>query len=117
MSQLSQPSRPSRSRKVALVTGGTVRVGRALSLGLAEAGYDVAVHYHSSDGAAREVARRVEELGRQALLVEGDLGQPAAVAGVARAVGERFGRLDLLVNSAASFEEADLLDVDAEAWD
>jgi pteridine reductase len=107
----------SHPRSVALVTGGAVRVGRALSLGLAEAGYDVAVHYHSSDGAAREVARRVEELGRQAFLVAGDLGQAEDVERVARAVDERFGRLDLLVNSAASFDEADLLDVDAAAWD
>src|SRR5687767_13334799 len=105
------------SRKVALVTGGAVRVGRALSLGLAEAGYDVAIHYHSSDSAAREVARLVDGLGRQAFLVEGDLGRPEDVERVAGAVGERYGRLDLLVNSAASFEEADLLDVDAEAWD
>lgn len=105
------------SRKVALVTGGAVRVGRALSLGLAESGYDVAVHYHSSAGPAREVGRRVEELGRQALLIEGDLGIPEAAERLARSVRERFGRLDLLVNSAASFEEADLLDVDADAWD
>jgi pteridine reductase len=110
-------SQPPQSRKVALVTGGAVRVGRALSLGLAEAGYDVAVHYHSSDAAAREVARRVDELGRQAFLVEGDLGLPEDVERVARAVDQRFGRLDLLVNSAASFEEAELLEVDAEAWD
>jgi pteridine reductase len=112
-----QPPEPPANRKVALVTGGAVRVGRALSLGLAEAGFDVAVHYHSSDAAAREVARRVDELGRQALLVEADLGEPGDVERVARAVGERFGRLDLLVNSAASFEEAELLDVDAAAWD
>jgi pteridine reductase len=114
MSPLSQPSQ---ARKVALVTGGAVRVGRALSLGLAEAGYDVAIHYHSSDGAAREVARLVDGLGRQTFLVEGDLGRPEDVERVARSVGERFGRLDLLVNSAASFEGAELLAVDAEAWD
>lgn len=104
-------------RKVALVTGGAVRVGRALSLGLAEAGYDVAVHYHSSDAAAREVGRRIGELGRQATLVAGDLAEPDDVAAVARTVRERCGRLDLLVNSASSFEQADLLDVDAEQWD
>lgn len=105
------------SRKVALVTGGAVRVGRALSLGLAEAGYDVAVHYHNSAAAAREVERRVAELGRRAVLIEGDLSDPAGVEAVARTVQERCGRLDLLVNSAASFEEADLLQVNAEEWD
>ena len=45
--------------KVALVTGGAVRVGRALSLGLAEAGFDVAVNYHTSAGPAEEVAARI----------------------------------------------------------
>lgn len=109
--------RPAGARKVALVTGGAVRVGRALSLGLAEAGYDVAVHYHSSAAAAREVERRITELGRRAVLIEGDLGDPIGVQAVARGVKEGFGRLDLLVNSASSFEEADLMDVDAEQWD
>jgi pteridine reductase len=108
---------PSTTRKVALVTGGAVRVGRTLSLGLAEAGYDVVVHYHSSAAPAREVARRIGELGRQELLVAGDLASATDVTALAHAVVERFGRLDLLVNSAASFEQANLLEVEAEDWD
>jgi pteridine reductase len=107
----------SSNRKVALVTGGAVRVGRALSLGLAEAGYDVAVHYHSSSTAAREVVRRIEEMGRRGVLVEGDMADPAGTQAIAATVREHCGRLDLLVNSAASFQHADLLDVDADAWD
>jgi pteridine reductase len=108
---------PEPTRKVALVTGGAIRVGRAISLGLAEAGYDLAVHYHSSSAAAREVERRIVEMGRKCALVGADLGVPEGAEQVARAVREECGRLDLLVNSASSFEEADLLDVDAEAWD
>jgi len=104
-------------RKVALVTGGAVRVGRALSLGLAEAGYDVAVHYYSSSKAAQEVVRRIGEMGRRGVLVEGDMGDPARVEAIAATVRERCGRLDLLVNNASSFEHADLLDVNADAWD
>lgn len=111
------PSPDAHPRRVALVTGGAVRVGRALSLGLAEAGYDVVVHYHRSEAAAREVVSRIEELGRQALPVAGDLGRPEAVENVAHEVRQRFGRLDLLINSAASFEQAELLEVDASAWD
>lgn len=94
-----------------------MRVGRALSLGLAQAGYDVVVHYHSSANAARDVSSRIQELGRRALAVGCDLGDPAAVEHVADAARKEFGHLDLMVNSAASFEQADLLDVDAEAWD
>ena len=104
-------------RKVALVTGGAVRLGRALSLGLAEANYEVAVHYHRSATQAREVEQHIAELGCRGTLVSADLTDPAGVEEVAGHVRERHGRLDLLVNSAASFEEADLLDVDAGAWD
>ncbi|MBT8335608.1 MAG: SDR family oxidoreductase [Gemmatimonadetes bacterium] len=104
-------------RKVALVTGGAVRLGRAVTLGLAEAGYDLMVHYHSSEGPAMQTAREVEALGRRACTVRADLSGGAEVGRVVDAVSEAYGRLDLLVNGAASFEQADLLDVDEEAWD
>ena len=103
--------------RVALVTGGAVRVGRALSLGLAEAGYDLAVHYHSSDGPAREVARRVEALGRQAVLVRADLAEPGEIDDLAVAVEDAYGRLDVLVNSAATFRQGSLLELDVAEWD
>ncbi len=99
------------------MTGGAVRVGRALSLGLAEAGYDVAVHYHTSEGPARDVAERIRQVGRRCVLVSGDLSDPATPERVVAATRDAFGRLDLLVNNAATFASADLLDVDAEAWD
>lgn len=102
---------------VALVTGGAVRVGRAITLGLAEAGWDVAVNFHASDDDAREVAALVEEGGRRALLVPGDVSDASAVDGIVQAVEEGFGRLDLLVNNAALFESAELLEVDEAAWD
>ena len=103
--------------KVALVTGGAVRVGRALSLGLAEAGYDVVVNYHTSAGPAREVEARIRDLGRGALLAPGDVSSQADVDRISEAVEKEFGRLDLLVNSAASFQARPLLEVDAEEWD
>jgi NAD(P)-dependent dehydrogenase (short-subunit alcohol dehydrogenase family) len=104
-------------RKVALVTGGAVRLGRAVTIGLAEAGYDVMVHYHSSEGAAAETARVVEGLGRRACTVRADLSGGEGVDRVVDAVTTAYGRLDLLVNGASSFEEAALLDVDEDAWD
>jgi pteridine reductase len=104
-------------RRVALVTGGGVRVGGALSLGLAEAGYDVVLHYHRSAGAAREVARAIEALGRRVELVAADLSTSEGAEAVVAAAASAFGRLDLLVNSAASFEAAAIADVDAAAWD
>lgn len=104
-------------RKVALVTGGAVRVGRALTLGLAEAGYDMVVHYHASGGPAREALRAVEALGRRAALVQADLSTGAGATATVEAAAETFGRLDLLVNSASTFESAPLLEVDEASWD
>ena len=102
---------------VALVTGGAVRVGRAITLGLADAGWDVAVSFHASDEEAGEVARRVEDSGQRAVLVPGDVSVGGDVEGIVEGVEEAFGRLDLLVNNAALFESAELLEVDEAAWD
>lgn len=104
-------------RKVALVTGGAVRLGRAISLGLADAGFDLLVHYHRSDTGARETARAIERLGRRCELVQADLSTGTGCAALAEAAERHYARLDLLVNSAASFEPADLMQVDEEAWD
>jgi len=102
---------------VALVTGGAVRVGRAISLGLARQGWDLVVNYRSSAGPADEVRQEIEAMGRRCVLARGDLGVPDEVESVAGAVREEFGRLDLLVNSAANFHSTSLLDIDAEEWD
>jgi len=104
-------------RQVALVTGGAARIGRAITLGLAEAGYDVVVGYHSSDAGAREVAGGVEALGRRAVIVQGDLARTEAVDRLASAVRADFGRLDLLVNNASLFRAVPFLEVDEEEWD
>jgi pteridine reductase len=104
-------------QRVALVTGGAVRLGRAIALGAGRAGYDLAITYHSSEAPAREVQAELRRLGRRCELVRADLAQPSAGEAVVAAVRAAYGRLDLLVNSAASFEAAPLLEVDAAAWD
>lgn len=102
---------------VALVTGGAVRLGRAISLRLAEAGYDLFVHYNSSAGPAREVGREIEALGRRCVIGQADLSDPRAAVALGTELREAYGRLDLLVNSAANFHATSLLDIDAEEWD
>lgn len=102
---------------VGLVTGGAHRVGRALVLGLARAGADVAIHYHSSDHEATETAEAVRALGRRAETFRADLAAPDATTRLANAVAEAMGRLDILVNNASLFESARFGDVTAEAWD
>ncbi len=103
--------------RVAVVTGGAVRLGRAISLGLAEAGYDIGVNYLTSNAAATETERRITELGRNAVLLPGDVSNTDDVARIASQIESRFGRLDLLVNSASVFFKTPLLEIEAEEWD
>lgn len=103
--------------RVALVTGGAHRIGRALVLGLAGAGADVAIHYHGSADAARDTGREVESLGRRAETFRADLADPGSAERLVARVAERFGRLDVLINSAATFESARFLEVTPQDWD
>ncbi len=100
----------------ALVTGGAVRVGRAISLGLAGAGYDIVVSYRSSTGAAEELKGLIEDMGRRCTLIQADMGDPAAIARLGAEVRDTHGRLDVLVNSAASFMPTSLLEIEADEW-
>jgi NAD(P)-dependent dehydrogenase (short-subunit alcohol dehydrogenase family) len=94
----------------ALVTGGAVRVGRALVLALAELGFAVAIHCRRAVADAQELALRIEAGGGRAVVVEADLSEPRAAAGlIGRAEAALGGAVGVLVNNAAVFE-ADHLD-------
>lgn len=92
------------SGKVALVTGGAKRVGRAIALELARAGCDLAVHYRSSHIEAEETAATVTGLRCRAVLVQGDLNDATAWPAIVERAVTRLGRLDILVNNASHFE-------------
>ena len=97
------PAANRKARPRALVTGGAVRLGRAIALGLANAGFDVAIGYHRSARAARSTVRDLRRRGARAVAVRADLGRatgPARLVGVA---ARALGGLDVLVNSAAVF--------------
>src|SRR3954463_10784952 len=95
--------------RVALVTGGGKRIGRAIVERLAEAGFDIAFTYLHSADEADQVVRKVEMLGRKALGIQAALTQPESVGSdVAEAVLNDFGRLDVLVNSASIYEPTPL---------
>jgi NAD(P)-dependent dehydrogenase (short-subunit alcohol dehydrogenase family) len=104
-------------QKVALITGGAIRVGRAITLGLAEAGFDVAINYHTSASEADAVARKIEGMGRRALVVGGDVSDAGEVKSIVSRVRDSYGRLDLLVNSASIFKAAPLLSIEDVQWD
>jgi 3-oxoacyl-[acyl-carrier protein] reductase len=104
--------------EVAWVTGGSKGIGRATSIGLAERGCNVVVHYNSSEDDAREVAERVEAYGRDALLARGDVTSSEDVGRIAREIEDRYGRLDILVNNAGSMvERLTLAEMTEEVWD
>jgi pteridine reductase len=109
-------SEPGRRRR-ALVTGGAVRVGRAIALGLGRAGYDVAVHYNDSAEAAEGAVEAVRSEGSAAHGLRADLSDAAAIPRLVGRAAELLGGLDLLVNSAAIFPRARPAEVSLEAWD
>ena len=86
-------------------------------MGLASQGFDIVAHYHSSEREAASLEGEVNAMGRDCLTVRADLAQADQVEGVAAAVKQRFGRLDLLVNSASMFHEQPLFEAGPEEWD
>lgn len=103
--------------RVGLVTGGAVRLGKAIALGLARAGAEVAITYSSSADAAEETVSEIRALGQRALAVQADFsGDFRSDALVTKVVGE-LGRLDVLVNSAAIFEPGNWDDTTEDSWD
>ena len=103
--------------RVALVTGGGVRVGRALVLALAREGARVAVHYGRSADAAEQTAEDARKLGAEAVTVRADLAQDGAPGVMVADVPARWGTVDILVNSAAIFEPAGVRETTSELWD
>ncbi len=106
------------SGEVAWVTGSSKGIGRTTCIGLAEQGCDVVVHYGSSEDEAEEVADRVREHGREALLVKGDVSDSGDVERMAREIEEHYGRIDILVNNAGSMvQRATLAEITEDVWD
>jgi NAD(P)-dependent dehydrogenase (short-subunit alcohol dehydrogenase family) len=103
--------------KVALVTGGAVRVGKAIVLGLADAGSDIVLNYHSSVQEALHTSAEVQARGRQVLPVQADVAQADQVEQMLQAAIARFGRVDVLVNSASAWQRTPWKEVDEDAWD
>jgi NAD(P)-dependent dehydrogenase (short-subunit alcohol dehydrogenase family) len=103
--------------RTALVTGGAVRVGRAIALALAGQGCDVAIGYHRSAAAARATERALLALGVRACRLRADLRDPRAATALVHQAARALGRLDLLVNNAAVFPRTPLGRVRPEHWD
>ncbi len=103
--------------KVALVTGASRGIGRAVALALAGAGADIAVNYVTREAAARDAVKAVAALGRRALPVRADVSQAAEVAGMVDLIEANLGPVDILVNNAGIVSHQPLPEITEADWD
>jgi NAD(P)-dependent dehydrogenase (short-subunit alcohol dehydrogenase family) len=104
--------------KAAVITGGDSGIGRAVAIAFAREGADVLISYLSEDDDAAETAKHVEDAGRSAVLVPGDLADPQHCRDIVAKAVEAFGRIDVLVNNAAyQMTHETLEEVSDEEWD
>jgi 3-oxoacyl-[acyl-carrier protein] reductase len=103
--------------KIAIVTGASRGIGRAIALSLAEAGADVVVNYAGSETAAREVAGEIEKLGRKSLVVQTDVANSEQVGQMVQQTLDHFGRIDILINNAGITRDNLLMRMKDEEWD
>ncbi len=102
--------------KVALVTGASRGIGRAIALGLAEAGADVVVNYKENKAKAEEVAQKIESMGKKAVAWQTDVRDADQVEKMADEIGSRLGHVDILVNNAGVIRDVLLLEMDTKDW-
>lgn len=102
--------------KVVLVTGGARRVGRAIATKFARQGADLAIHYHSSHEEALRVAVELRAHGVRVELFSANLSIQSEAEGLIDNVLGKFGRMDVLVASAANFDRVEIANVDRDAW-
>lgn len=103
--------------KVALVTGGSRGIGRAIALKLAENGADVAINYAGNTAAAEEVKAAIEQMGRKALLIQCSVADTDGVPAMVNQVVKELGRLDILVNNAGITRDGLLMRMKEADWD
>ncbi len=103
--------------KNVLVTGAAKRLGRAIALDLAEAGWNVAIHYNGSADDAEQVAGEIRAKGVKAATVQANFAKEAEVATVVPAAAKAIGPLTALINSASLFENDDWQSATRKSWD
>lgn len=102
--------------KVALVTGASRGIGKAMTLALAQAGCDVALNARSAES-LKSVSQEIERLGRKSFLAAGDVSDEAQVNEFVKAAHQAFGKIDLLVNNAGVWEGTYLVRLAKSDWD
>ncbi len=110
-------SEQSLAGRVALVTGSAKRLGRAVALRLAEEGVDVIIHHRTSARDARSAVAEIEKLGRRSCAISADLTNVSEIKRLFDETAKQFGRLDILVNSAANFLPSSIISTTEDVWD
>ena len=105
------------SKGVALVTGAAKRIGRAIAYGLANAGWDVAIHFHRSAADAESLQQEIVKLGRRAIMLQADLAQNAEVETLIQRCTSQLGSATCLVNNAAVFDFDEIGSLTSKNWD
>jgi len=108
---------PTSIPRVALVTGGALRLGRAIALALAGQGFAIAVHCNTSRDAAEATAAEVRALGVGAVVLQADLAREGEVVGLVAAAAAALGPVGVLVNNASMFERDEWDDATRASWD
>jgi len=103
--------------KVALITGGARRLGRASAIALAEAGADVAITFLASGREAQRVSRQLEQYGVRALATRCNVTDPKSVRAAVREAARKLGGIDILVNNAGRYETTSFDDLTLRQWD
>ena len=103
--------------KVALITGGSRGIGRAITLKLAEEGADVVINFFRKKSTAESTAQEARNRGVKAHIIKANVGEPEQIGSMFDEIESQFGRLDILVNNAASGVARSALDLDDRGWD
>ena len=105
------------TRRVAVVTGGSRRLGRHLGTALAARGYDLIIGFRSSEDAARSLEQELIAAGRHARALSMDVAEKGSVADAFANIGGLEGRVDVLVNNVGNYNPQDVKSLDPDVWD